>query len=303
MRTVEECYDYVLARCAELENARRRKRRIAVNFAAPVSAAIVAGTAFALVNSKREITEQSAVNSENTAYYSSINSSESNADASVSASAENDRDFQNEIKIGEVAISDSENMNFFIVPPLYEMSRAEVLEHFGLSADFDLSNIVEGLRETAPLPALFNPDGKHGFCREMTDGEWGEVLEMYENDVFRFEKDGDTWAEVVFSRTPVPWWRNCIFINREEFESLPKSVIADTEMTFCTRIFDGRQCGYYAEFKADDFYVGLTTVGLSESDTVKILECLAVFTRASNSPQCDDYLNVNSAEIAVGDIN
>ena len=74
-------------------------------------------------------------------------------------------------------------------------------------------------------------------------------------------------------------------------------------MTFCTRIFDGSQYGYYAEFKADDFYVGLTTVGLSESDTVKILECLAVFTRASNSPQCDDYLNVNSAEIAVGDIN
>ena len=53
MRTVEECYEYVLRRCDELAAQRRRKRSLALKTAAPVCGiALVAGAAAAVRGAK-----------------------------------------------------------------------------------------------------------------------------------------------------------------------------------------------------------------------------------------------------------
>lgn len=72
MRTVEECYNYVLTRCDELAAQRRRKRQIAYRAAAVVCGiAVIAGAAIALQNGKTDISsgENHVVGSEIQNYY------------------------------------------------------------------------------------------------------------------------------------------------------------------------------------------------------------------------------------------
>lgn len=71
--------------------------------------------------------------------------------------------------------------------PVFELSRNEVLEHFGLNIDFELSGIVPGLYEVPPKNGLLNIDGKHGLhrgchCFENSDLVWEEVTPMWDHD-------------------------------------------------------------------------------------------------------------------------
>lgn len=286
MRTVEECYTYVIARRNKLVAKKCKERAVALGTAVPVCGiAIFLGVVSALQNEKTNISghiypADNTIMSNNIDESAVLSSKVSIDNPIESIPKESIPKYENNLNIGEVEIPDrGHNDNMFLPPPFYEMTRNQVLEHFGLSTEFDLSGIVEGLYETEPADNIFNRGGKHGFCRMMNNDEWGEIPSSFENDVFRFEKEGESkWVEVVFSRTVIPWWRS-YFFRDESFKTLPKSLVANTEMIVCKRSIGG----YYAEFEVDNLTIGLTTVGLSESETVDILEYLAEFTNNSYS--------------------
>ena len=293
MRTNEECYEYVLARCNELEAKKRKRRNIMLKAAAPVCGiAVIAGTVTAVrigkTNTKPQTTSDvDVVSGESVPDWVDDRSS---ANSAVESAPQH---VQNTLNIGEVEIEDV--VPFYglnAIPGLYEMTRSEVLEHFGLSDDFGLSDIVDGLRETAPRNTLLNTEGKHGFCRFYTvdengNGTWEELLPHFENDEFVFESaDGSKTAVVIFDREErVNWLRSGIIVHEgdglystEPFYSLPTSTVAGVEMRIAKRNIGG----YYAEFNTGTLSVGLIAEGLSESDTVAILEYLAEYTGAAD---------------------
>ena len=309
MRTNEECYEYVLARCNELEAKKRKRRNIMLKAAAPVCGiAVIAGTAAAVrigkTNTKPQYTSDvDVVSGEVVPDWVDDRSS---ANGVVESAPQH---VQNTLNIGEVVME--HGVPFYgnlAIPGLYEMTRDEVLEHFGLSVDFGLSDIVDGLRETASRNEMLNPEGKHGFCRFYTvdengNGSWEELLPHFENDEFVFEsEDGSKTAVVIFDREKrVNWLRSGVicrtededfqYYSTEPFYALPTSTVAGVEMRIAHRNIGG----YYAEFNTGTLSVGLIAEGLSESDTVAILEYLAEYTGAA-----DDTPEGN---VSVGDID
>lgn len=111
-------------------------------------------------------------------------------------------EYNNTLNIGEIEVAEDGVYYFYNIPPLFEMSREEVLEHFGLSVEFDLSVAVSELCEVMPKHGIFNMDGKHGLHRvEHSDLVWEEVAPMWDHDQFEFESaDGSHTAKVIFQR-------------------------------------------------------------------------------------------------------
>lgn len=303
MRTVKECYEYVLKRCDELAAQRRRKREIALKAAVPVCGiAVVAGTAAALrvgkagTNEHISAVENSVISAENSAF------SELETPNSV---VESTPKYEDKLNIGEVKIA-AVGGNLYMIPPLYEMTRDEVLEHFGLSTEFALSGVVDGLRETAPRNGVLNGGGRHGFCRGYVIEEngyehWEELDQMFEHDEFVFENaDGTKTATVIFDRDErVDWLRSGIICpvgdgrySTEPFYALPTSEIAGVEMRIAKRSIGG----YYAEFNTGSLAVGLIAEGLSEDETVSILEYLAEYVGSAKTT-AENSISAGSVEI------
>lgn len=313
MRTNEECYEYVLKRVGELEAQSRKRRATVLKAAAPVCGiAVAAGTLTALRNGKANTQPQFTSDVD-------VVSGESVPDwiddrSSANSVAENAPKYENTLNIGEVEIVDV--VPFYglnAIPGLYEMTRGEVLEHFGLSTDLRLSDIVEGLYETAPRNTLLNSKGQHGFCRFYTvdengNGTWEELLPHFENDEFVFENaDGSKSAVVIFDgEYCVNWMRSGIlsrvededfqYYSNEPFYALPTSTVAGVEMRIAHRNIGG----YYAEFRTSKLSVGLSTNGLSEDETVRILEYLAEYTGAANDTPTE--VTVGVVEVSYPDI-
>lgn len=298
MRTVEECYEYVLKRCDELAAQRRRKREIALKAAAPVCGiAVIAGTAAVLRNGRMGTNGP----------ISAVNSAFSEPKAPNSA-AESTPKYEDKLNIGEVEISKEGVGYLYMIPPLYEMTRDEVLEHFGLSTEFDLSEVVDGLRETAPRNEVLNGGGRHGFHRGYSEDEngvggWEELHQMWEHDEFLFEnEDGTKTATVIFDRNEqVDWLRSGIMCamgdgrySNEPFYSLPASEIAGVEMRIAKRDIGG----YYAEFNTGELAVGLIAEGLSEDETVDILEYLAEYVGAAKT-SAENSVSAGSVELSL----
>lgn len=309
MRTVEECYEYVLKRCDELAAQRRRKREIALKAAAPVCGiAVVAGAATVTRSSKAGINEHiSAVG--NSVISVEIENNTFSVQETVNNSVvESTPKYENKLDIGEVEIAQEGVANLYCIPGLYEMTRDEVLEHFGLSTDLALSGVVGGLSETAPRNGIFNGGGRHGFCRGYVieeDGyeHWEELNQMFEHDEFVFENaDGTKTATVIFDRDErVDWLRSGItsyveeggYYSTEPFYALPTSEIAGVEMRIAKRSIGG----YYAEFNTGTLAVGLIAEGLSESETVSILEYLAEYVGSAKTT-AENSVSAGSIEIA-----
>ncbi|MCM1165747.1 MAG: hypothetical protein NC299_13080 [Lachnospiraceae bacterium] len=205
--------------------------------------------------------------------------------------------YNNTLNIGELEIADLTGVVFYgqYLPVTFEMSRDDVLEYFGLSADLDLSGIAPELHETAPM-GIIN-QGKHGIPSYQymdADGNecWEPVRHHQDSDEFWFESaDGSQSAKVIFQRRygdtkHVYEDRICSDIitlledgsySTETFYGLPTSTVAGVEM----RIAKKSTGGYYAEFGTDRLYVGLITRGLSEEKTVAALEYLAEYVGAA----------------------
>ncbi|MDE6732761.1 MAG: hypothetical protein K2J77_07800, partial [Oscillospiraceae bacterium] len=226
--------------------------------------------------------------------------------------------YDNKLNIGEVEIAEEATYMLYCIPGQFEMTRDEVLEHFGLSTELDLSGVVDGLRETAPRNGVLNIDGKHGFCRFYVTEEngyehWEELQQRFEHDEFVFESaDGTKTATVIFDHDErVDWLRSNIlsyvedeghysggYYSTEPFYALPASEIAGVEM----RIAKRSTVGYYAEFvtktaAVEPLAVGLDTRGLSEEETVSILEYLAEYVGAA-SPNSENSVSAEELEVS-----
>lgn len=321
MRTVEECYEYVLKRCDELAAQRRRKRTLALKAAAPVCGiAVVAGAAAVMYQHKLN-TPKYIFKPVSTVSGQEEVSGDVSAVGTISSTAAEPQ-YDNKLNIGEVEIAEGATYGLYCIPGLYEMTRDEVLEHFGLSTDFDVSNYCEGLRETYPRNGVLNIEGKHGFCRFYVIEEngyehWEELSQMFEHDEFVFEsEDGTRSATVIFDHDErVDWLRSSIlsyvedeghysggYYSTEPFYALPASEIAGVEM----RIAKRSTGGYYAEFTAktaavDPLAVGLDTRGLSEEETVRILEYLARYVGAAN-PNAENSVSVDEINVSYPDM-
>lgn len=306
MRTNEECYEYVLNRCAELEAQKRKRRETVLKAAAPVCGiAVIAGAAAALRSGKAN-TGTNVVSDTDLSYSDTISSAYNSANSVI----EHAPQYENTLNIGEVEISDGEGAGCAmsaIPATFYEMSRDEVLEHFGLSAELDLSDAVDGLYEIAPKESLFNPEGKHGFPRfyyedENGNGNWDPMLTRFDNQKFEFESaDGESSAVVIFDHEErVSWLLSGMLIHEgnglyssQPFYALPPSTVAGVEMRIAKRNIGG----YYAEFRTETLSVGLIAEGLSESETVAILEYLAEYTGAADGTSAND-VSVSDIDIS-----
>lgn len=309
MRTVEECYEYVLKRCDELAAQRRRKREIALKAAAPVCGiAVIAGTAAVLRNGRMGTNEPISA-AENSVISAELENSAASKPETPNSAAESTPKYESKLNIGEVEIAQEGVSGYlYMIPPLYEMTRDEVLEHFGLSTEFDLSGVVDGLRETAPRNEVLNGGGRHGFCcgyviEENGYEHWEELTQMFEHDEFVFENsDGTKTATVIFDRDErVDWLRSGIMCpvgdgrySNEPFYSLPASEIAGVEMRIAKRDIGG----YYAEFNTGELAVGLIAEGLSEDETVDILEYLAEYVGAAKT-SAENSVSAGSVELSL----
>lgn len=286
MRTNEECYEYVLKRCSELEAQKRKRRGLALRAAAPVCGIAVIAGGVAVLRAGKAGTGTYAISVVDVPVSDTVSSGQVN---SVTESVPR---YENTLNIGEVEIAENAVYDLYAIPGQYEMTRDEVLEHFGLSTSLDLSEAVDGLHETAPRYGVLNTEQKHGFCRLYTvdengNGTWEELLPHFENDEFVFESaDGSKTAVVIFDgEERVNWLRSGIISSFAEdandlytieplFYALPASTVAGVEMRIAHRNIGG----YYAEFRTETLSVGLIAEGLSEDETVRILEYLAEYT-------------------------
>lgn len=311
MRTNEEFFDHVMKRVSELETQKKKRRAVIWKTAAPVCGiAVVAGGAAAVLRSGRANTAPQFASDVDVVSGEVVPDwidDRSSADSVVESAPQY---VQNVLNINEVEIWEEDDCNLYNIPGQYEMTRDEVLEHFGLGVDFGLSDIVEGLYETAPRNTLLNSEGKHGFCRFYTvdengNGHWEELLPYFENDEFVFESaDGSKTAVVIFDGgEQVIWLRSGMIMHEkgdqystEPFYALPTSTVAGVEMRIAHRNIGG----YYAEFNTGTLSVGLITEGLSEDETVSILEYLAEYTGAADDTPCD--VRVGVVEISYPDI-
>lgn len=323
MRTVEECYEYVLKRCEELSAQRQRRRSLALKAAAPVCGiAVIAGAAAAVRGGKANTPAQSGIAS-NSAVDNIIGIGErSEPGTENSACVTSPPKYDNKLNIGDVEIAENAEYMLYCIPGQFEMTRDEVLEHFGLGTELDLSGVVDGLRETAPRNGVLNIDGKHGFCRgyiidENGVGSWEELQQRFEHDEFVFESaDGTKTATVIFDHDErVDWLRSGIlsyvedeghysggYYSTEPFYALPASEIAGVEM----RIAKRSTGGYYAEFvtktaAVEPLAVGLITTGLSEEETVSILEYLAEYVGAA-VPNAENSVSADELEVSYPDV-
>ena len=311
MRTNEEFFDHVMKRVSELETQKKKRRAVIWKTAAPVCGiAVVAGGAAAVLRSGKTApqftSDVDVVSGESVPDWiddrSSANSIVESAPQYVA----------NTLNIGEVFMVENDFLHLYAIPGLYEMSRDEVLEHFGLGTELDLSEVVDELHETEPRSLLLNPEGKHGFCRFYTvdengNGYWEELLPRFENDEFVFESaDGSKTAVVIFDgEEQVNWLRSGMLCYSEEdgsfsgraFYELPPSTVAGVEMRIAHRNIGG----YYAEFRTSTLSVGLSTFGLSVDDTVAILEYLAEYTGAADDTPTD--VRVGVVEISYPELN
>lgn len=324
MRTVEECYEYVLRRCEELSAQRRRRRSLALKAAAPVCGiALVAGAAAVVRGGKANTPEQSGI-----AVNSSVDNiigigERSEPGTENSACVTSPPKYDNKLNIGEMEVPTELVVTHGpMIPPLYEMTRDEVLEHFGLSTELDLSGVVDGLRETAPRNGVLNSEGKHGFCRGYVIEEngyehWEELDQRFEHDEFVFESaDGTKTATVIFDHDERVDRLRCGILtyvedeghysggyySTEPFYALPASEIAGVEM----RIAKRSTGGYYAEFvtktaAVEPLAVGLNTWGLSEEETVSILEYLAEYVGAA-VPNAENSVSADELEVSYPDV-
>lgn len=302
MRTVEECYEYVLKRCDELSAQRRKRRALALKVLPVCGIALIAGAAGIIHHIKVTAPKNGKyLPSAPGCGYAAEQREQASVIAAqnVESNTESTPKYDNKVNIGEVEISAGETYGLYCIPGLYEMTRDEVLEHFGLSTEFDLSEVVDGLRETAPRNGVLNTDGKHGFCRgyvidENGVGSWEELHQMFEHDEFVFESvDGTKTATIIFDHDErVDWLRSGIlsyvedggYYSGEPFYELPASEIAGVEMRIAKRSIGG----YYAEFNTstpavEPLAVGLIATGLSEEETVSILEYLAEYVGAADT--------------------
>lgn len=240
------------------------------------------------------------------------------ADPEISASEQQDPNsdpaigtpkYNNTLNIGKFEVAEEGVRYLWKMDPVFELSRDEVLEHFGLSVELELSGVVPELHEVPPKNGLLNIGGKHGFMRgchyyENGDIVWEEISPYWENDQFDFESaDGSQTATVFFQRKysnfeneydnveGIPWLRSGMLTVMDDgvysslpFYELPPSIIAGVEM----RIAKKSTGGYYAEFSTDDLCVGLDTMGISEEKTVAILEYLAEYVGAANLSENND---------------
>lgn len=328
MRTVEECYEYVLKRCEELSAQRRRRRSLTLKAAAPVCGiALVAGAAAAVRGAKVNSPTQSGIASNSAV--DNIIGELSEPGTENSACVTSPPKYDNKLNIGEVEVPiETVVTHGPMIPPLYEMTRDEVLEHFGLGTEFDLSGVVEGLRETAPRNGVLNREGKHGFCRGYVIEEngyehWEELDQMFEHDEFVFESEdgtksaGTKSATVIFCHGERVSWLRCGILtyvedeshysggyySTEPFYALPTSEIAGVEM----RIAKRSTGGYYAEFvtktaAVEPLAVGLNTWGLSEVETVSILEYLAEYVGAA-VPNAENSVSADELEVSFLEFN
>lgn len=294
MRTTEECYEYVLARCGELAAQRKRKRKIAFSAAVPVCGVIIVGSVAGLHSGKPDVN----ITSGDTPAVSS----EIEYSGSIDKPVENPPKYDNKLNIGEVEIAENAPTNLFFIPLQREMPRNEVLEHFGLSPELDLSGVVDDFHETEPRKSILNPRGKHGFCLGYSEdengvGSWGSMEELhntiFDNEEFVFESaDGTRNATVFFSHEDrIHWLRSGLMcsvgdgtFSNEIFYSMPPSTVAGVEMRIAKRNIGG----YYAEFNTGELSVGLSAKGLSEDEIIQILEYLAEYTGASKTSVTND---------------
>lgn len=282
MMNYEERYEYVMKRCTELTAERRKKRTAAMRIAMPVCGAAAVTGLFAVgwnnlgngTNIKGMIESNGSFSAEISS--ASVSDPASAPNSIVSNDPVESVDQSVILNIGEIEVSQGGNFHFYMIPLLFGETRGDTLAHFGLSSDFGLSGVVEGLEEVPADPQeVFKPNGMHCFGRTPRyEGDTvGEICEMYDNDDFRFENsDGTKKVSVIFSHGDIPWWRNG-FIDRRDVAGLPVSVIAGTEMVIAQRNIGG----YYAEFEAPEISVGLLTDGCTEQETVAILKYLAYF--------------------------
>ena len=314
MRTNEELFDHVIKRVGELETQKRKRRAIVLKAAAPVCGiAVIAGAAAALRNGRADTKPQvtsdvDVVSGEVVPDWIDDRGSEN----SVVESAP--QYVANTLNIGEVEISEGGELNLFAIPGLYEMTRDEVLEHFGLSSALDLSDVVDGLYETFPRNSILNPERKHGFMRFYSEdengvGTWEEIGGRFDNEEFVFESaDGSKTAVVIFDHNDrVFWLRSGIlssvededfqYFSTEPFYGLPTSTVAGVEMLIAHRNIGG----YYAEFRTNTLSVGLITEGLSEDETVAILEYLAEYTGAADDTP-ETNVSVSDIDVSYPDL-
>ena len=307
MRTNEECYEYVIKRVGELEAQKRKRHEIALKAAAPVCGiAVIAGATAALRIGKPN-TKTDIVSDTDLTYSETVSSMHSQENSALESTPK----YENTLNIGEVVMVEYDVFHLYDIPGLYEMSRDEVLAHFGLGTKFDLSEVIDELHETAPRNTCLNPDGKHGFCRFYTvdengNGSWEELLPHFENDEFVFEsEDGSKTAVVIFDgEERVNWLRSGILsyegngmYSTEPFYSLPTSTVASVEMQIAKRSIGG----YYAEFRTETLSVGLIAEGLSEDETVAILEYLAKYTGVADNATEND-LSISDIAVSYPDV-
>lgn len=305
MMNYEERYEYVMKRCAELTAERGKKRAAAMRTVMPVCGAAAVTGLFAVGwhhlgnNTDINTSFSAGISSAAVSYPASAPNSTVNTDPVESVDIGNDQSVI--LNIGEIEVSQGENFNFFMIPFLFGETREDTLAHFGLSSDFGLSGVVDGLEEVPAGPKeVFKPNGMHCFGRAYRyEGDTvGEIWEMYDNDDFRFENsDGTKKVSVIFSHGQIPWWRNG-FIDRRDVSELPVSVIAGTEMVIAQRNIGG----YYAEFEAPEISVGLLTEGCTEQETAAVLKYLADFAGVSKETT-DDETSASVGSVSVPDFN
>ena len=280
MMNYEERYEYVIKRCTELTAERRKKHTAAMRIAMPVCGAAAVTGLFAVgwhhLGNGANIKGMIESNGSFSAEISSAVDPASAPNSIVSNDSVESVDQSVILNIGEIEVSQDGNFFFYAIPVLFGETREDTLAHFGLSSDFGLSGIVDGLEEVPAGPReSFKPNGMHCFGRAYRyEGDTvGEIWEMYDNDDFRFENsDGTKKVRVIFSHGNIPWWRNG-YIDSRDVAGIPVSVIAGTEMIIGQRNIGG----YYAEFEAPEISVGLLTDGCTEQETVAILKYLADF--------------------------
>lgn len=302
MMNYEERYEYVMKRCTKLTAKRGKKRTVAMRIAMPVCGAAAVTGLFAVgwhhLGNGTNI--ESMVKSN--VSFSVWNSDPASAPNSIVSNDPVESVDQSVIlNIGEIEVSQGENFHFYMIPLLFGETRDDTLAHFGLSSEFGLSGVVDGLEEVPADPKeVFKPNGMHCFGRSPRyEGDTvGEIWEMYDNDDFRFENsDGTKRASVIFSHGDIPWWRNGL-IDRRDVAGLPMSVIAGTEMVIGQRNIGG----YYAEFETPEISVGLLTEGCTEQETVAILKYLADFVGVSKETS-NDETSASVGSVSVPDFN
>ncbi len=115
MRTIEECYEYVLKRCDELAAQRRRKRERALKAAAPVCGiiAVIAGAA-AVMHSGKANTPKHSGSAENSVISGELGSSVFSAQETVSSAPKH----ENKLNIGELEIAEDASYYLPMIPPV-----------------------------------------------------------------------------------------------------------------------------------------------------------------------------------------